>query len=170
VLSFDVDGVVADGEFIPVLNRTPARYQQSWVIEPKAAAIINHIATYIADVYFVSSRSCTNATVLTRRWLYGIGVDPDRIAGVICNVVPAKKVELVQLLHATYHFDDDPKIIATMPQRGVLVACKDTPGNAEALSRFRSVRNWQEIETLCMSLTPHRVAFAPQQAELPLVA
>jgi hypothetical protein len=163
-----VDGVVADGEFIPILGRTPERYRKSkLILSPNDLDILNRLTMH-SDVYFVSSRSCQDATTLTRRWLYDAGVAVNNVAGVICNVVPTKKRDICGLLFATYHFDDDPRIVGSM-REGVLVRHPSTPGNTEGMTRLRSVKDWWEIEKMCYSAPVHHICFATQQERLELV-
>ncbi len=89
-------------------------------------------------------------------------------AGVICNVMPEKKAPLCKQLFATYHFDDQPGIIESMPGFGVLVQCTQTPGNWLAMSQYNSVVDWLGIGKLCCVAPQHHVSFAVQQGELEL--
>lgn len=167
VFTFDIDGVLTDGEPISLLDCIESYYENQQLVCPDAPLIINYLAR-TSDIYFISSRSYRNATHHSRLWLENNRVNLSLIAGVICNIIPTKKADLCKMLFATYHFDDNPSIIKTMPNLGVLMKCTKTPGNLEALYHHRYVKSWAEIESMCIAAPTPKICFATQQGRLDL--
>lgn len=164
VLSFDVDGVIANLGFIPIMERTKESYLDADLIDENIPDILRTLG-YENDIYFVSSRSFKDATRWTAEWLCGKEIYG---MGVMCNVVPQRKAQMINLLHATYHFDDDPQIVRSCGERGVLV---EVPMVGQRTCRVggwwpRKVTKWGQVVGMVEGLPPLHIAYAPQQGEL----
>jgi hypothetical protein len=144
VISFDVDGVVASGGFIPVEERSAERYEKCTLLDLEIPRYINQLAR-THDVYFISSRNHVNALDSTHEWLYEAGIYMDYIKGTICGIPAYNKPFLCRMLGVSAHFDDDPAAVTT--SFGWLVNNPTWPANQEAIARYapQVVNDWREI-------------------------
>jgi hypothetical protein len=156
IFSFDIDGVVADVGELAIMDRQVGSYRYAKAFDKRLQWWLGEIA-HEADVYFVSSRSFQDALKETKEWLHFNAIHLADVAGVLCNVCPSDKASVVKALHATYHFDDDRQICASMPA-GVGIHC------------WTEVKNWEEIYKRCHATPPLHISYACQQASLPFVS
>lgn len=165
VFSFDIDGVVADTGYVSIIDRTVESYKSCKLIDYNIPRFINWLA-HSADIYFISARGYQCATDTTRQWMDAQGINMENIAGTITNVKPADKHKLVDTLHATYHFDDDPRIVESLGTRGVLVEILN-PWTIEPKPYVsKVVKSWQEISDLCWSVPKLHMSYTTQQTSL----
>lgn len=144
VITFDIDGVVCDGGYLPPEQRCWQRYNEVKVLDAAMVIGINRL-TEIADIYFVSSRDHVNANYFTRYWLENQGFWMEHIS-VLTGIASADKPIILRLIKSEAHFDDDPTCVGGYRAAWLV----DNPGwkyNQEAQSRFtdRIVRGWNEI-------------------------
>ena len=120
-VSFDVDGVIAGGEWIPAWERHPKNYRELPILSKDVAKYLPEIATWF-NVYFVSSRYFDNATRVTKEWLEDT-VPRIAIAGVITGEEysrldrKAYKGRVVQALNPLVHVDDEPAMLEYLPPK-----------------------------------------------------
>lgn len=163
VFTVDIDDVIAQTGFIPIMERTESSYYGADLIDPYCREVLWRLDE-VVDIYYISSRSFRNATDLTREWMDDQGLPI--ACGVMCGIIPTKKSQLVNLLHATYHFDDDPMIVNSCGSKGVLVEIAPEGRNTCRVGNKKAVKSWREIESMCYSCPPLHIAYAPQQGEL----
>ena len=160
VLTFDMDGVIAAVEYVPVMERQITAYIGAPVLADRM--VFNRICLD-ADVYVISSRSYRNATQHTKNWLYAN--DMPYVTGVICGILPRDKAALVHLLNASYHFDDHPKTTEECGKQGVLVRIIEHYKYEPRHAFLRTARNWGDIERLCRLPEP-KISYHPEQGNL----
>jgi hypothetical protein len=149
IISFDCDGVITPGGFVPPEMRTNKLYAK---LDPQEDAIPSlHWLSTLYDIYIISQRSHTDSNLGLRAWLHWVlGLELDTIAGVITGPsggasegVLMNKVEVVHALRSLAHFDDNPHHLIDMPQ-GILV-----PGDMEesqaARNTLPTVEGWAGI-------------------------
>lgn len=153
-ISFDVDGVLAEGSYTPPDQRTNAIYARKSPVSPDVLPSV-HMLSMLYDIYIISTRGHENANLGLRGWLYWtLGINLDTIAGVITypNPIgpdgdpdtPMDKNAVVRALGISCHFDDDPGHVIACGDHGVLVV-SDHPGSQEYAGRLPTVRTWAEI-------------------------
>lgn len=151
IISFDCDGVITPGGFIPPELRTNKHYAS---LEPQEDAIPSlHWLSTQYDIYIISQRSHVDSNLGLRAWLHWIlGLELDTIAGVITGPsggaaegVLMDKVKVVEALGCLAHFDDNPHHLAGMDV-GILFP-SEIP---ESQDMYRTnilpkVSGWQEV-------------------------
>ena len=163
-VSFDVDGVIAGGDWIPEWDRKPEIYSELPVLDPMISGYLESLM-YNFNLYFVSARSYVGATYNTRRWLINNCDLPKRaISGVICaeeytsrKERKAFKIDVIRALNPIIHMDDEPEILeALRPDQRVWFRQADNhwPNPDEIEKRCRFVaESWNELgvffEELC---------------------
>jgi hypothetical protein len=151
-ISFDLDGVVADGHYVPVEERTNAVYFRKPPVRADVAAMLRNLAIYY-DIFFISARSHINANIGARAWLkYILGLDLETVAGVITGSLtwdgvdptsPYSKIPAIQSCGSRIHIDDDPNIIAQLPYVGLLMPSNDGwAKSAAAAGQYPTCRTW----------------------------
>ena len=149
IISFDCDGVITPGGFVPIEMRTNREYAK---ISPQEDAIPSlHWLSTMYDIYLVSQRSHIDSNLGLRGWLHWVlGLELDTIAGVITGPSGGgregtlmDKVKIVEALECVAHFDDNPHHLVNMPV-GILV-----PGDMEeskaAVNTVPTVHGWAGI-------------------------
>ena len=149
IISFDCDGVITPGGFVPLEQRTNKLYAK---IDPKEDAILSlHWLSTMYDIYIISQRSHIDSNLGLRGWIHWVlGLELDTIAGVITGPsggasegVLMNKTAIVQALGCVAHFDDNPHHLINMPV-GILV-----PGDMEeskaAVNTVPTVHGWTGI-------------------------
>ena len=109
-LSFDMDGVLADGQYVPEEKRTPEFYLTLAPISDLARRTVNALSRN-HTVYIISSRHFADATRTTQQWLWRNGFILEDLAGVLCGIPIDQKVDLCNMLGVRYHVDDDPAMM-----------------------------------------------------------
>lgn len=106
IISFDMDGVIADTPYEPdPARRTPEFY---WNVRATYQAIR---ALYELDekeivYYIISARQpADKMPIHIQRWLDNF-TNEATPAGIICGVSPMRKLRIAKEVGATYHFDD----------------------------------------------------------------
>ena len=110
ILTIDIDGVLAGGEYIPEWERYPERYLTLPLIEEGLPSLIHKLARK-HSLYLLSSRAFPNALDYTRLWLEKVGFASADFCGVVVGAGKTEKVVLTQLLQATIHIDDDYRVV-----------------------------------------------------------
>jgi hypothetical protein len=143
-LGFDIDGVIAEGGYIPPEKRNHRTYIDLKLLEPDIPRYINQLM-FTHEVYLISSRNFPDATMYTRYWLENKGVEMDQISGVICDIPPGDKPLLCRLLKIDLHFDDC--VLACGYPNAYLVDNPLWKENQERkyLYQPQVVHNWREI-------------------------
>ena len=143
IISFDCDGVITPGGYVPTEDRTNAKYAK---ILPHDDAIPSlHWLSTLYDIYIISQRSHENSNLGLRAWLHWIlGLELDTIAGVITGPSGGAaegtymdKIQVVDALGSVVHFDDNPHHLEGMSQ-GVLFP-SDMPSSQEAINKYPTV-------------------------------
>lgn len=153
ILTFDIDGVLTDGRYIPPELRT-AEYYITIPILPGAATAINKLSSF-STIYFVSSRRTGEPVQYTKLWLEHNGVEMQRLGGVICDITPLHKAILCTSLGSRLHFDDDPRAVAEFRgDRAVFVEGGEWTGEIVDYCRhyYPIVRGWPEIYRVATSV------------------
>lgn len=156
-ISFDVDGVIAEGGWVPRENRTNAFYSRKKVLNAEVIPSIIHLSM-MYDIYIISTRGHEMANLGLRAWLtLGLGLHMDTIAGVITYPGTREDIErdpddpmdkglVVRALGIAVHFDDSPTHVEACGDRGVLVP-SDLPGSLEAARHLPTAPDWDTIRT-----------------------
>jgi hypothetical protein len=153
-ISFDCDGVIAEGGWIDVPDRTNKFYAAKQPL-PQAVGSLHWLST-MYDIYVISTRGHENANLGLRAWLHWIlGLELDTIAGVITYPgtkesiqgnpnAPMDKATIVRDLGIVSHFDDDPKHVAAMPGIGVLFP-SEMPYSQAAINVLPTAPDWETV-------------------------
>jgi hypothetical protein len=146
IISFDCDGVLTSGGFVPPEERTNAKYAK---INPQEDAIPSlHWLSTLYDIYIISQRSHENSNLGLRAWLHWVlGLELDTIAGVITGPsggasegIYMDKGRIVEALGCVAHFDDNPHHLANLSV-GVLFP-SDMPDSQAAINVYPTVFGW----------------------------
>lgn len=144
VITLDMDGVVAGGEYTAEWDRTPAKYSSLPVIDGAKEAILDlEDAGYI--IYYLSSRNFPQAHSITSYWMNRIGIPTG--AGIITNVPLRKKGMVAESLGAILHVDDAPTALDHMENVKPILFFGRTekswwPGTRAAMRCYPSTDNW----------------------------
>ena len=150
IISFDCDGVLTPGGFVPPELRTNKEYCK---INPQEDAIPSlHWLSTMYDIYIISQRSHTDSNLGLRAWLHWVlGLELDTIAGVITGPsggaaegVMMDKPLVVRALGSVAHFDDNPHHLDGMGEVGVLFP-SDMPESQAAINIWPTVQGWQGV-------------------------
>lgn len=150
ILTCDVDGVIAGGEFIPEWERYPERYLSLPLLEEDIPHQIHKLAAK-HSLYLLSSRKFPNALDYTRLWLNQSGFSLTDFCGVLVGLGAKEKVMVAQALHSNLHFDDDFRVASITPLcMGVLIrhdqAASHYPWSERAVATgWPYLRNWNDI-------------------------
>lgn len=121
IISFDCDGVLTPGGFVPLEDRTNKLYCQ---LNPQEDAIPSlHWLSTMYDIYIISQRNHDDSNLGLRAWLHWVlGLELDTIAGVITGPSSCSgermfmdKVAITAALGCVAHFDDNPEQLMSMP-------------------------------------------------------
>lgn len=150
IISFDCDGVLTSGGFVPPELRTNKEYCK---INPQEDAIPSlHWLSTMYDIYIISQRSHSDSNLGLRAWLHWVlGLELDTIAGVITGPsggaaegVYMDKPKIVEALGCVAHFDDNPIHLEGMGNVGVLFP-SDMPESQAAINQWPTVRGWDGV-------------------------
>ena len=119
IISCDIDGVLADGVYVPPEKRNVAGMSGLAVADPLAPYYLSGLC-HRSLVYLLSSRAWPGALYGTQLWLRKRYFDDSQLAGIICNISTNNKLQVATLLGATYHIDDDPEIVLCYNGTGTL--------------------------------------------------
>lgn len=149
IITIDIDGVLAGGEYIPEWERYPERYLSLPLLEKDLTTTIHKLARK-HSLYLLSSRGFPNALDYTRMWLEENSFSMSDFCGVIVGLGKTKKVYLVDTLKADCHIDDDYRVVSELPNKGLFVyhesARSHYPWSAQAVANGKGYhRNWKEI-------------------------
>lgn len=143
VVSFDIDGVVAGGKYIPEWDRDTQHYSKLPLLDDKIPRILKRLSKNW-NIYLVSTRRYEDALTSTRGWLERFGIE---VAGVIVNVPRLLKGPVVEILKAEMHFDDDLSVVKMIHGgRGVLFYGPEWAYRKEDLEGVRVVNDWDGVE------------------------
>lgn len=144
IISFDIDGVLADGKMIDWHQQKdhPEIYSQLKNLMP--SKIWNEL-TLNYHIYLVSSRSFPSALEVTLSWLQQNQLTPAFARGVILNQA-FHKAAMVRMLGSQLHIDDDPAVVKELGVYGVLFRNPYWAASCEYYDRFGGVTNWKEAE------------------------
>lgn len=120
ILTFDIDGVVCGGEFIPEWERYPETYLNLPVLDPILPAYFHDLAKKYS-LYLISSRKFPNALDITKLWLNKNDFCPTDFSGVIVGLQYEEKVKMVRLLQSILHVDDDFRVTGPLGLKGCLL-------------------------------------------------
>lgn len=154
-ISFDVDGVIAEGGWVPVENRTNKFYIKKKPLNLEVVPSLQYLSIFY-DIFVISTRAHPEANLGLRAWLhFCLGLEMDTIAGVITHPWTAQQTEenpngrmdkslIVDALGCCVHFDDDPGHVEACGSRGVLVP-SDMPHSVAAANVLPTAPNWDTI-------------------------
>lgn len=120
IISFDCDGVITPGGFVPPELRTNKHYA---FLKPQPGAVeALDFLSNMYDIYIISQRSHENSNLGLRAWCHWIlGLELDKIAGVITGPSAGAKEGtymnknlVVETLGCLVHFDDNPHHLVGM--------------------------------------------------------
>lgn len=114
VISFDIDGVIAKGGYIPEWDRKPKVYEKLDLMDPRVPYIVNDL-TRRFSVYIISARRFENALDTTRRWLVEKGFYLHWLCGVMCLRGWEEKEAVLRALQPAFHIDDAPRFVRCVP-------------------------------------------------------
>lgn len=175
IISFDCDGVITPGAFVPPEFRTNKHYCQIVPIED-AVPSLQWLST-MYDIYIISTRSHTDSNLGLRAWLHWVlGLEMDTLAGVITGPSGGAreaslevegrhmdKPRIVSALECVVHFDDRPDVVEAMPGVGVLFP-SDLPGSQEARNIVPTVEGWAGVREFLT--TPSMTLYGSDGAEI----
>lgn len=153
-ISFDCDGVIAEGGWVPVEDRNNKFYVRKNPI-PEAIESLQWLSI-LYDIYVISTRAHEEANLGIRGWLHFIlGLEMDTIAGVITHPWNKGQVEadkngrmdkaqIIRDLGIVIHFDDDPLHVEACGDRGVLVP-SEMPSSIAAVNKLPTAMDWEAI-------------------------
>lgn len=149
ILTFDLDGVIADRSHLPADARTEEYFINKTLLEPD---VNKYIAKLSKDhvIYIITSRK-TEIYPVTARWLDKQGISK-YISGLICAGSYQEKADIMRPYHC--HFDDDPRVFDSYTlgmNFGYLVDNPDWDLNQND-NYYKRVMNWQEIMKVCSKL------------------
>jgi hypothetical protein len=118
-ISFDCDGVIAEGAWVPACDRSNSEYFKK---QPIPGAIENLVyLSMFYDIFIVSARCHKDANLGLRAWLtFACCMDMSILAGVITPPPDLAlqgpdahydKQKVLKYLGVKVHFDDDPRQI-----------------------------------------------------------
>lgn len=147
-ISFDVDGVLTEGGWVPPEDRTNKIYIKKNPLNAEVVPTLQWLSMYY-DIYIISSRSHSDANLGLRAWIhFCLGLEMDTIAGVITHEEGCDermdKSRVVDVLGVCVHFDDDPVAVEACGTRGVLVP-SEMPSSVEATNRAPTAPDWATI-------------------------
>lgn len=153
IISFDIDGVIAESPYIHLKDRTVKSYLARKLFNEDVPFRLNKIIAQ-ADVWLISKRKVLdgNVQVVTYKWLVNNGINILGLKGVICNLGTAQKGKLTELLGSAVHFDDDARVLDYVfaPCKGYLVNNPDFELNQTA--NYPRIHTWQEISKICSDI------------------
>lgn len=150
IVSFDCDGVITPGGYMPPERRTNKEYCK---LDPQEDAIPSlHWLSTMYDIFIISQRSHPDSNLGLRAWLHWVlGLELDTIAGVItgpsggaCEGVYMDKPAIIRALGCLVHFDDNPVHLEELPGVGVLFP-SDMPESQAAINKYPTVHGWEGI-------------------------
>lgn len=157
VISFDLDGVIAEGGYMPYEERTEEAYQAKKFIDRKIDLYLNYLADFY-DIYIISFRHHEGANLGARQWFMDEHVGMDTLAGVITHPASPEvrdgnhlwKGETARVVGSQFHLDDDPRVVKSC-EVGVLF--DPTPNELRAtfpqdfkgIEAFPSCHTWEEV-------------------------
>lgn len=151
IISFDCDGVITSGGFVPPGLRTNKHYA-SLSPQPGAKEALEFLS-HIYDIYIISQRSHKDSNLGLRAWLHWIlGLELDTIAGVITGPsagaaegIYMNKPQIVETLGCLVHFDDNPHHLVGM-SCGVLFPSEIPESQETAQTNlFPKVSGWDNV-------------------------
>jgi len=154
-LSFDVDGVIAEGGWVPIENRTNKFYIKKNPLNAEVVPSLQWLSMFY-DIFLISTRAHAEANLGLRAWVhFCLGLEMDTIAGVITHPWSQAEVEkdkngsmdkarIVHDLGIVVHFDDDPRHVEALGDRGVLVP-SEMPSSMAAVNVYPTVLDWDTI-------------------------
>ena len=154
-ISFDADGVLAEGGYTPPEERSNKTYFKKNVISTDVVPSV-HWLSIMYDIYVISTRQHENANLGLRAWLhfaFGLTDDFSTFAGVVTHPDeldpttpdhPMDKAQIIRDLGISIHFDDDPRHVEALGERGILVP-SDMPISVAMAGELPTLRNWVEI-------------------------
>lgn len=159
IISFDCDGVITPGAWVPPELRTNKYYAS---LEPSEDAVPSlHWLSTLYDIYIISTRSNIDSNLGLRAWLHWVlGLELDTIAGVITGpsggaregrdgtretgAIHMNKAKIVSALECRIHFDDRADVVQSLPGVGVLFPA-EYDENREARNKLPTVKGWEEV-------------------------
>lgn len=154
-ISFDCDGVIAEGGWVPQENRTNKFYCAKQPLNIEVLPSLHWLST-MYDIYVISTRSHKDANLGLRAWLHWVlGLELDTIAGVISfpqedepqnENIPMDKASIIRDLGIVCHFDDDPGHVSSISGVGVLVP-SEMPHSIAARNILPTAPDWETIRT-----------------------
>lgn len=150
IISFDIDGVIAGGGYIPEMDRKPEVYEELLLLDPSIPEIINNLCRRYS-VYIISARRFENALEVTRLWLHKKGFNLSWLCGVMCLPSWDSKIQTILSINPSIHIDDSPMMLKPLPvlcQVLFMGPYNDWPGIEEYSQQVCTVYNWQEVQEL----------------------
>jgi len=154
-ISFDVDGVIAEGGYVEVADRSNTTYAKKRPVSDEVIPTLQWLSMFY-DIYIISTRGHPSANLGLRAWLHFIlGVELDTIAGVITHPfgdaqvakkpnAPMDKGKIVRDLGILLHVDDSPTTVQSCKDRGILFP-SDMPSSQAAKGKLPTLETWEGI-------------------------
>ena len=154
-ISFDCDGVLAEGGWVPMEDRTNKFYIKKQPLNAEVVPTLQWLSIFY-DIFIISTRAHHEANLGLRAWIhFCLNLELDTIAGVITHPWSKAQVEeapngrmdksaVVDALGISIHFDDDPAHVEACGNRGVLVP-SDMPSSIAASGRLPTAPDWDTI-------------------------
>lgn len=154
-ISFDCDGVLAEGGWVPVEDRTNKTYIKKKPLNDEVMPSLQYLSMFY-DIYVISTRGHADANLGLRAWLHFIlGLELDTIAGVITHPWEQLRVKedpngrmdkasVVDALGVVVHFDDCPVHVAACGTRGVLFP-SEMPDSIIAVNLLPTAPDWDTV-------------------------
>lgn len=131
-ISFDMDGVLTGGSYIPEWDRRPYHYRDLPLLEECAPEIFNDLAKRY-DVYIISARNFENSTRITKEWLESKGFEG--WMGICTGISVPRKAKLVKHLGISLHIDDHPEVCRILGDHALLFDSPEWDANQTLVHR-----------------------------------
>lgn len=159
VITLDIDGVIAGGEYDPKWGDNPNHFYFNLPIMDEWTRSGLKELNERYDVYYITSRAFPDATLVTYNWFNALKLPLGR--GIITGVASKDKAYVSDALNSEIHVDDNPLVISTVQDNGNVVPVIFVgrsnegswwPDTEKCLETNLSARNWEDLIELITPL------------------
>jgi len=150
-LVLDIDGVLANGQYIPENERTVDKFI---ILNRLYKEIYFQELSRIYDIYLITARTFTDAYWWTNKWL---GFSSVFMKGLFTGIRASEKASIIMALHPTVVVDDSPIVMDSLRSEFVHpeLILFDNPFWPENQAYDRSgvlrVKSWDELYNYLIS-------------------
>jgi len=148
-ISFDIDGVIAGGNYLPEWDRKPEIYLSLPVMDEYTKPVLNELDNK-CDIYYLTSRTFDGDYDITLEWMINNNIPLGK--GLVCRVPGDDKHKVSAALGCDLHIDDRPATVRLCGFWGILFVGRDAagwwPGTEEAMKVCKTARNWKQLNRI----------------------